>query len=317
MTDAIDLAVLASNDPSGGASTGSAAAGALLKKAREGAGLHIAALAVSLKVPVSKLEALEQGLLEALSGPVFVRALASSVCRTLKVDSAEVLSLLPTAQLGTLAQQSDLNAPFKGAGRSVQFSGPSSSLALSVFAVAFLLFGTALLLFLPQLHEWADSWSSDSVQVDKVPGVEPTVVSAAEPKGQTNLPVVATSEATVPVPSPVAVLVDGKRDAVTTSLGAALVASKPVNAVKATVVDVATGLLSFRSNGPSWVEVSDVNGVVVLRKTLESGDPVAVNGVPPFKVVIGRVDATELWVRGKWFDLATVANGNVAKFEVK
>ena len=34
-------------------------AGALLRQAREAAGLHIAALAVSLKVPVKKIEALE------------------------------------------------------------------------------------------------------------------------------------------------------------------------------------------------------------------------------------------------------------------
>ncbi|WP_457306933.1 helix-turn-helix domain-containing protein, partial [Polaromonas sp. P5_E6] len=34
-------------------------AGTLLREAREAAGIHIAALAVSLKVPVKKLEALE------------------------------------------------------------------------------------------------------------------------------------------------------------------------------------------------------------------------------------------------------------------
>lgn len=34
-------------------------AGALLRQARESTGLHIAALAVAMKVPVKKLEALE------------------------------------------------------------------------------------------------------------------------------------------------------------------------------------------------------------------------------------------------------------------
>jgi len=34
-------------------------------------------------------------------------------------------------------------------------------------------------------------------------------------------------------------------------------------------------------------------------------------------VVIGRADATEVFVRGKPFDLAAVSRDNVARFEVK
>ena len=69
-------------------------AGAILRRAREATGLHIAALAVSLKVPVRKLEALEADRLEQLGDAVFVRALASSVCRSLKMDPAPVLELI-------------------------------------------------------------------------------------------------------------------------------------------------------------------------------------------------------------------------------
>ncbi len=57
-------------------------AGGLLKEARQAAGMHIAALAVALKVPVSKLEALEADNYAVLPDTVFVRALASSVCHT-------------------------------------------------------------------------------------------------------------------------------------------------------------------------------------------------------------------------------------------
>ena len=57
----------------------SVTAGALLRDAREAAGLHIAALAVALKVPVAKLEALEADNFSALPVMVFVRALESSV----------------------------------------------------------------------------------------------------------------------------------------------------------------------------------------------------------------------------------------------
>ena len=72
-----------------------ASAGALLRAARETAGLHVAALAVSMKVPVKKLEALEADRFDLLPDAVFVRALASSVCRNLKIDPAPILSRLP------------------------------------------------------------------------------------------------------------------------------------------------------------------------------------------------------------------------------
>ena len=88
--------------------------GMLLRRAREAAGLHVAALAVSLKVPVRKLEALEEGRYELLTDAVFVRALASSVCRTLKIDPQPVLERLPQTTVPRLARDGDsINAPFR------------------------------------------------------------------------------------------------------------------------------------------------------------------------------------------------------------
>jgi cytoskeleton protein RodZ len=326
MSDAMetaDTATLVRSDLTNSLNSGSAAAGAMLKKARESTGLHIAALAVSLKVPISKLEALEQGRLEALSGPVFVRALASSVCRNLKLDPAPVLALLPVAQPSQLVQQPDLNAPFKGAGRTVQFSGSSASLGLPIAAVTALLLGAAVLFFLPQLREWADSWTVESTQVETAVGGAVNA-NLSDVKAQSSLPTVATSDATVPVPAlaanPTAAMLSMTSESKTpasVSSGTGASGSADANTATSSTVSVPVGMLSFRANGPSWVEVSDAKGAVVLRKTLDVGEPVQANGTPPFKVVIGRVDATELWVRGQRFDLTTVANGNVAKFEVK
>ena len=78
---AIGVGELASRQPS---------AGTLLRQAREAAGMHIGALSVSLKVPVKKLEALEADRLDLLPDAVFARALAASVCRTLKADPGPI-----------------------------------------------------------------------------------------------------------------------------------------------------------------------------------------------------------------------------------
>jgi cytoskeleton protein RodZ len=73
----------------------------------------------------------------------------------------------------------------------------------------------------------------------------------------------------------------------------------------------------FRTKGPSWVEVRDAKGVVTIRKLLEAGQWAGASGTLPLQVTVGRVDQTEVQVRGKPFDLGPVAKDNVARFEVK
>jgi cytoskeleton protein RodZ len=77
------------------------------------------------------------------------------------------------------------------------------------------------------------------------------------------------------------------------------------------------GLVLFKAKGPAWVEVVDAKGVVQLRKTLSAGEAVGASGVLPLSVVVGRVDALDVEVRGKAFSMASVVKDNVARFEVK
>ena len=128
-------------------------AGTILRQAREAAGLHIAALAVALKVPVKKIEALESDRFDQLPDSVFVRALAASVCRTLKLDAVPVLALLPRSGKSQLGQQrSSINTPFRspsdGAGPSLwgQISRPAVLAGL-------LLLGALVLIFMPAVQQ--------------------------------------------------------------------------------------------------------------------------------------------------------------------
>lgn len=74
--------------------------GALIKAAREKAGIHLAILSVNLKVSVKQLEALEADQFDKLSEPVFARALAAKVCRLIHLDASSVLALMPAATNG-------------------------------------------------------------------------------------------------------------------------------------------------------------------------------------------------------------------------
>ena len=89
-------------------------AGAMLRAAREKQGLHIAALAAAIKVSPRKLDALEHDRWHELPDATFTRALAQTVCRTLKVDARPVLDKLPPAS-GTALEprEAGLNEPFR------------------------------------------------------------------------------------------------------------------------------------------------------------------------------------------------------------
>jgi cytoskeleton protein RodZ len=89
-------------------------AGALLREERLRQGLEIDALAAAIKIPPSRLDALESGRYADLPDATFTRALAQTVCRHLKIDALPVLALLPASSEASLDRvDGGLNAPFR------------------------------------------------------------------------------------------------------------------------------------------------------------------------------------------------------------
>lgn len=295
-------------------------AGGLLRGAREASGMHIAALAVALKVPVSKLEALEADNYAALPDTVFVRALASSVCRTLKVDPGPILSLLPQSQGPRLSTDgAGLNAPVKtsvgkSSSSSTSFSPGSTSRPVT-FVVLALLVGAVAVFFFPRQQ-------GGSI-ISSVPAISPSVNSgeaaAVAPAPPASAGEAAPAKAEAPVMDKAVAAMPVKpaapaSDAVTSQAMApsAVASSEGGNAVAAPA-----GTLVLRARSQSWVQVRDASGAVVLQRNLAAEESVSVSAPAPLAVVVGRADATEVFVRGKPFDLAGVSRENVARFEVK
>jgi len=78
-----------------------------------------------------------------------------------------------------------------------------------------------------------------------------------------------------------------------------------------------TGVVVFRTEGPSWVEVTDGRGNTQLSRLIEPGEVIGASGPLPLSVTIGRADVTQVEVRGKPFPLDDVTRQGVARFEVK
>lgn len=322
-------------------------AGAMLRQAREASGLHIAALAVSLKVPVKKLEALETDRFDLLPDAVFVRALASSVCRTLKVDPAPVLARLPQNTAPRLAHNaSGINTPFRapsdGPGPSLwdQVSRPA---ALAVFA---LLLGAIVLVFLPDIKQQvlmagSAPEAAATSAVPALPAMPPADAVVTVPPAESSsvamgqgttlaapsagsLPAASAPAAATATLAPPVTLAPSVALSTPTVASPTMVITPPANAAApvaaaspALSATAAAGIVVFHAKVESWIEVRDARGAVPLRKTLAPGEAAGVNGALPMSVIVGKADSTQVQVRGKPLDLAPYARDNVARFEVK
>ena len=310
-------------------------AGALLKQAREASGLHIAALAVLLKVPVKKLEALESDRLDLLLDAVFVRALASSVCRTLKIDATVILARLPQSHVPKLAYQgTGINQPFRSPGDG---PGPSVWLQVSrpaVLAGLVLMLGALVLIFLPAVKTGITEFTPE-LGGAKTTSIESEIASPRTEVGDAPLVPLTTLATNIASPGPApdsltTVAIAATSLAAKTS--ATVTASSPVPTSASKLISAGTSSPTFvvTANSPaasdvvtfiakteSWVEATDAKGQVVLRRTLAAGEVVGAAGTLPLKVIVGRANATQVEIRGKAFDVMAIAKDNVARFEVK
>lgn len=286
--------------------------GQLLRQAREQQQMTVQTLAAMLKVPVHKLQALEEDRWDALTDAVFTRSLALSVCRILNIPSEPVLAGLPKLEGSKLsANPEGINAPFKDKTlRSLMSPSHDSSSGSAFKIVAALLIavaGSAGLYFLPQ-------WQSEEQEtVEAAPAsVEPELMFAPQAPGV----VVSVQETTV-AEQPAAAAQEPAPAPAETEAAAAAVPS--ADAAQPAEAQAGAGpRLRFAASGDSWVQVRDAQDKVVMEKMMKEGD-VLDQAAPsrPLKVVVGNAGATTLEVDGAALNLQESARNNVARFEVK
>jgi len=256
-------------------------AGALLRQAREDAGLSIEDVAYRVKIHVKKLAALEENQLDQIPNAVFLRAMASSVARTLHVEPQRILELLPDSPKpvfvniednikGSFGEPTHLSAKLR-----TFFSASSHVIFAGLLVVA-----AALVYFSPHLESVWDSYFPQSAEITS------TVTVVEVPLAPVAL--------VVPAPMP----------------ETALVASAPV-------VVAAISELVFKVRGSSWIEVTDAAGIVLFQRRLEAGESATVSGALPLSVIVGRADLTDVQWKDKPFTLTGVTQDNVAKFKVQ
>jgi cytoskeleton protein RodZ len=295
-------------------------AGQLLREARQKAGVHLAVLSVTLKVPVRQLEALEADELDLAKGPVFYRGLASSVCRHLQTDPAPILALLPhtTAQLQPL-RSAIKPLPSQG---SLGISIPWGRMAASkvFWGAALMVLLTGAFLWLPAPSQWA--WLDDvkSLMADEAVSqevIEPMVATPALVLGSP-APMVDASAPTAAAP-PLVPLAPAQVTAPVASVPPPVVpapVAQPVSS--AAVAPFGPGPeWVFAATADSWLEVRNAQKTVVWSGVVKAGESTRIQSPLPVSVVVGRAQVVTATLRGQPFDLKPHTQVTVARFEVK
>jgi len=278
-------------------------AGAMLRAAREGQGLHIAALAAAIKIPQRKLEALEADRFDELPDATFTRALAMTVCRALKIDAAPVLAQLPQSDAAALADVAGgLNAPFRDRGGRADAGQPGLLRHPLVWAAVLVLVAAAVLFLAPprwwqSLFAGSPPSATTTVPIEIAPAASGAAAEPALPASAADAAVAAADAASEPAVEVVHLV-------------------PAFEAGASAAVDGPAGLVVLRASEASWVEAIDAGGQVLVRRVLQPGENLGLDGSLPLRLRIGNAAVTELRFRGQSVDLGPSTRDNIARLEL-
>jgi len=322
--------------------------GATLARAREGQRLTIEDVSARLKVPATKLSAIESGQVGALPDITFAKGVMRAYARVIHADIDALLARFqpqPVAAIeaarpyaGQLNEAFDDRKRFAARGSSGGSGGRLVWLALVVAVI-----GAGGWFGYDHARQWfaerhpaeqAGKDTAATVQVSAgtttengtVTAALPPVMNApdapapseAEPASAPAAPATqaAAPAATVATPAP-AVAAAATATATAATAAAAAPATTPAAAPVAQASAAAaapSGEIQIRFAADTWYEIRDRNGKVVMGGTAKAGQEVSGGGAAPYKVVIGNVKGIAAMTRnGEPVDLKSADRSNVAR----
>ncbi len=298
-------------------------AGALLRQARQAQGVALGDLAATLKVPVEKLQALEDEDWQRLPDVVFLRALAQTICRTLHLEAAPVLALLPQQKVTALAPQGGLNAPMRERGvPSILATNTKHSPWPWVVLLLIVLGGGGYLGVQWMAPEWvrgvSTTVSAPSDPAGDSPLFSPAVPEEGDGGGMGNMGDVAQA-GEVPTVQAAALMQPAlpEEEGAQPGFAAPAPAAEPAAAPAAQAAASVSPVLRITAKGATWVQVLDAQQRLLIEKILQDGEVFSTSAPKPLTVAVGKADLATVEVNGAPFDVQAVARSNVARFEVK
>lgn len=274
-------------------------AGALLRRTREGHELSIEDVAQAIKLHPRQIRAIEDERFEALGGSTFVRGFVRNYARLLELDADAVLALverqssLPQAELREI-RNANATMPREGRGKPFAWLGAVAPLVIvALGAGAYYLGWLNINLLRPA------GWSETAVQTPAPAngGSGNTLNSPAEPVPAPGPSPAETAAAAVPLP--------------------AAQASQPPSTAESAGRSSASNRLLLRFERPSWVEVKQADGHVLLSKLHLAGTTEVIEGRPPFTLIIGNASGVQLQYGDRPVDLRPHTRVDVARLTLE
>lgn len=288
--------------------------GAMLRDAREAAGLEREALAQRLRLEPRIIEAVESEAYDRLPGPAFTKGYIRSMAKELGIDPG-----LPLAQYAALANVAEpVLADFESRAPT-QITSSSKRVQFMSYAIGIVVLVLIALWWQRQYSSpVADPAAGETVGDGSLVPPEPSiplpytwtiVEHAGSPLGPPENWRRQTDGSTPPPADEVVV-------AAAASADAAPAAGEALTTPAAPGATPATGELVIAAKRDSWVEVTDLNRARLHFGLIKGGEQVAVTGSPPYDLVIGNAPAVTLTFRGQPVDVNARAVNGVARMAV-
>jgi cytoskeleton protein RodZ len=291
--------------------------GARLKAARETAGLSLDQAAQQLKLAPRQVKALEDEDFAHLPGRTFTRGFVRNYARLLNLDADDLLAIMPDP-----SHVPALDSPALQSTGTMIAELPSSESAGPGLARWLIPLVLVACVVAAAGYEWYRGGLATQGETARAPAAKVETPRVAA------LP---TAPSSAPLPNP---LGDGSKvQPSPTSTGEPLQPSAPPGSVPAPESTVAAATttapadaqpadatapapLQLVYGGPSWTEIRDRDGQVLISRLVAAGSEQAIRGSAPFDIVIGNASAVWLTYRGKPIDLAPYTRQNVARLRL-
>jgi cytoskeleton protein RodZ len=295
------------NDVDGLPVAASAGPGARLRAAREAAGLSLDQVAQQLKLAPRQVKALEDESFGELPGRTFSRGFVRNYARLLHLDAQDLLAHLPDVSQAPALESPTLHSTATRMGELP--SATKSKTGLGRWLIPLILIGCIVA---AAAYEWYRGGLSNYTEPartvsdatdHRAPAIIAPGVALPNPLASSSQTAAPQSEAAQSAP-PVASM----RDAVATSAGGSTL---PASGAPGD----ATVLLTYQ--GPSWTEIRDRSGQLVVSRLVAAGSVEPVKGAPPLDIVLGNAHVVTLVYRGTPVDLSPYTRQNVARLTLQ
>jgi cytoskeleton protein RodZ len=282
--------------------------GAQLRAARETAGLSLEQVAQQLKLAPRQVRALEEEDFAQLPGRTFARGFVRNYARLLNLNGEDLLALLPDA-----ARAPALEAPALQSTGAMIAELPTTSMVQPGISRWIIPIVLVACIVGAATYEWLRGGLA-------APAAAPSAPVAAAPATATSTELAnpfAATAASDASPVPATAPLDTPAVPIATA-GPVSPAPTPaiVNAVAAPVAPAAPAPLELTYHGPSWTEIRDRDGQVLISRLVAAGSAQALRGNAPFDIVIGNANAVTLVYRGAPVDLGRYTRQNVARLRL-